>query len=145
MAPLGRNELKVTVVQWSHMASWILCSISSGYMAWHLISAKPLICTNTHLLLFEPIDINYIEILIKIQKHSLKKMHFKMSSEKWWPFSSGLSVRYPDLKFKLCKCRQEMLISLFFLQLAPQNIDTLCKEGKSKTVSSSVRNIVREC
>ena len=35
---------------------------------------------------------NFNEIVIKIPIFPFKKMHFEISSEKWWPFCIGLNV-----------------------------------------------------
>ena len=45
--------------------------------------------TNAGLLLIEPLQAYFIEIWIKTQQYSLKKMHFKISSAKCWPFCLG--------------------------------------------------------
>ena len=50
------------------------------------------IWTNAGILLIGPLGTNFIEILIRIQTFSFKKMHLKMSSAKWRPFCLGLNV-----------------------------------------------------
>ena len=50
------------------------------------------IWTNAGTLLIGPLGTNFSEILIRIQTFSFKKMHFKISSVKWWPFCFGLNV-----------------------------------------------------
>ena len=50
---------------------------------------QAIIWTNAGILLIGPLGTNFSEILIKIHTFSLKKMHFKMSSGKWRPFSSA--------------------------------------------------------
>ena len=62
-------------------------------MACRLACAKPfIIWTNAWILLIGPLDTNFNEFLIEIDKFSFKKMHFKMSSGKWRPFCLGLNV-----------------------------------------------------
>ena len=41
------------------------------------------------LLSIGPLGTNFSEISIKTQKFSFRKMHLKISSVKWWPFSPG--------------------------------------------------------
>ena len=51
-----------------------------------------IIRTNAELLLMEPQETHFSEILIKIDTFSFKKMHLKITSEKWRPFCLGLNV-----------------------------------------------------
>ena len=51
-----------------------------------------IIGTNAGILLTGPLATNFSEILIESHTFSLKKMHFKMPSEKWWPFCLSLNV-----------------------------------------------------
>ena len=53
---------------------------------------QAIIWTNAGLLLIGPLGTNFIEILIRIQTFSFKKMHLKISSAKWRPFCLGLNV-----------------------------------------------------
>ena len=53
---------------------------------------QAIIGTNAGLLLIGPLGRNFSEILIKIHTFSFKKMHLKMSSEKWRPFCLSLYV-----------------------------------------------------
>ena len=53
---------------------------------------QAIIWTNAEILLIGPLGTNFSEILIGIQKFPFKKMHLKMSSAKWRPFSLGLNV-----------------------------------------------------
>ena len=53
---------------------------------------QAIIWTNAWILLIGPWGTNFSEILIGIQTFSFKKMHLKMSSEKWRPFCLGLNV-----------------------------------------------------
>ena len=48
--------------------------------------------TNDEILLIGPLGTNFSEFLIKIHTFSLKKMHLKTSSARWWPFCLGLNV-----------------------------------------------------
>ena len=50
------------------------------------------ICTDAGILLIGPLGTKFSEILIEIDTFSFKKMHLKMSSEKWRPFCFGLNV-----------------------------------------------------
>ena len=53
---------------------------------------QAIIWTNAGMLLIMLLGTNFIEILIGIQTFSFKKMHLKMSSANWRPFSLGLNV-----------------------------------------------------
>ena len=53
---------------------------------------QAIIWTIAGILLIGPLGTNFSEILIEIHTFSLKKMHLKMSSGKWPPFSLGLNV-----------------------------------------------------
>ena len=53
---------------------------------------EPIIWTNAGILLIGPLGTNFNKILIEIHKFSFKKIHFKMSSGKWWPSCLGLNV-----------------------------------------------------
>ena len=53
---------------------------------------QAIIWTNAGLLLIGLLGTNFSEILITIQAFSFKKMHLKISSVKWRPFSLGLNV-----------------------------------------------------
>ena len=46
---------------------------------------QAIIWTSAGILLIGPLGTNFSEILIEIQTFSLKKIHLKMSSGKWWP------------------------------------------------------------
>ena len=52
---------------------------------------QAIIRTNAGILLTRPLGTNFSEILIEIQTFSFKKMHLKVSSEKWRPFCLGLN------------------------------------------------------
>ena len=53
---------------------------------------QAIIWTNAGILLIGPLGTILNEILVEIDKFSFKKMHLKMSSEKWRPFCLGLNV-----------------------------------------------------
>ena len=53
---------------------------------------QAIIWTSVGILLIGPLGTNFSEILIEIYTFSIKKMHLKMSSGKWWPFCLGLNV-----------------------------------------------------
>ena len=53
---------------------------------------QAIIWTNAGILLIRPLETNFIEILIRNQTFSFKKMHLKMSSAKWRLFYLGLNV-----------------------------------------------------
>ena len=57
---------------------------------------QAIIWTNAGILLIRPLGTNFSEILIEIHMFSLKKIHLKMSSGKWWPFCLGLNVLKPS-------------------------------------------------
>ena len=61
---------------------------------------QAIIWTNAGILLIEPLETNFSEIVIKIHIFSLKKTHLKMSAVKWRPFFLGLNV-LKDKKTKL--------------------------------------------
>ena len=53
---------------------------------------QAIIWTNAGILLIEPFETNFSEILIQIHVFSFKKMYLKISSGKWQPFCLGLNV-----------------------------------------------------
>ena len=53
---------------------------------------QAIIWTNDGILLIGPLGTKFSGILIEIDTFSLKKMHLKMASAKWRPFSLGLNV-----------------------------------------------------
>ena len=53
---------------------------------------QAIIWTNVGILLIGPLGTNFSEFLIGIHTFSFKKMHLKMSSAKWQPFSLGFNV-----------------------------------------------------
>ena len=64
-------------------------------MASRLVGTKPLSEPNAGILLIGPLGTNFSEILITIHTFAFKKMHLKMSSEKWRPFCLGLNTGFP--------------------------------------------------
>ena len=66
---------------------------------------RAIIWTNDGILLIGPLGPNFSEILIDIQPLSFKKMHFKMSSGKWWPFCLRISLlKYSFISLHLESC-----------------------------------------
>ena len=60
---------------------------------------QAIIWINVGILLIRTLGTNFSEILSEIHAFSFKKMHLKMSSAKWRPFSLGLNVlKWPKLK-----------------------------------------------
>ena len=53
---------------------------------------QAIIWTNAGILLIGLLGTNFSEILIEMLTHSLKKMHLKLSSVKWWPVCFGLNM-----------------------------------------------------
>ena len=53
---------------------------------------QAIIWTNAGILLIGTLGSNFSEILSEIHIFSLKKMHLKTSSVKWWPFCLGLNM-----------------------------------------------------
>ena len=62
---------------------------------------QAIILTSAGLLLIGPLGTNFSEILIGIQKFSIKKMHLKMSSAKWRPFCPSLNVLTVLISFEV--------------------------------------------
>ena len=83
-----------TLTHWgwvTHICVSELTIIVSDYglsPGWH----QAIIWTNAWILLIGPLGTNFSEILIEIHTFSFKKVHFKMSSGKCWPFCLGLNV-----------------------------------------------------
>ena len=59
---------------------------------------QAIIWTNAGILLIEPLETNFSEILTGIWIFSLKKMRLKMASAKWRPFCLGLNVLKINVK-----------------------------------------------
>ena len=60
--------------------------------------------TNVGILLIRPLGTNIIEMLIKINSFSFKKIHLKMSSGKWRPFCLSLNVLKASQRAICYKC-----------------------------------------
>ena len=69
---------------------------------------------NDGILLIWTSGTNFIEISIEINTFSLNKMHFKISSGKWWPFCLGLNVsRHIYVAFRKDQLKSMKLMSLY--------------------------------
>ena len=77
--------------EWHTYASVQHIYIASENSLSHALS-KAFIWTSAVILSVRPRGTYFSEILCKIQKFSFKKIHFKMSSAKWWPFCICLNV-----------------------------------------------------
>ena len=73
---------------------------------------QAIIWTNTGILLIGPLGTNLSEILTKIHTFWLKKMHLKISSGKWRPFSLGLNVLMSWIYWLRLASYDELYISL---------------------------------
>ena len=72
---------------------------------------QAIIWTNAGILLNGPLGTNFSEILIKILTFSFNKMHLKVSSAKWQPFSlsfNGLTHHYLNKWLPVCKGHRQM-------------------------------------
>ena len=65
---------------------------------------QAIVWINAEILLIGPVGTNFSEILIGIHKFSFTKMHLKMTSAKWRPFSLGLNVLTLRLQIYLNLC-----------------------------------------
>ena len=61
---------------------------------------QAIIWFNAGILLIEPLETNFSEILIQIHISLFKKMYLKISSGKWRPFCLGLNVLKSNFAFK---------------------------------------------
>ena len=61
----------------------------NGLLPWR---HQAIIWTNARILSTGPLETNFSGILFETHTFAFKKMHLKMSSGKWWPFSRGLNV-----------------------------------------------------
>ena len=66
---------------------------------------RAIIWTNAGILLIWPLGTNFNGISFGNQTFSFKKMHLKMSSAKWCPFSLGLKVLRPE-RTSSCKWKR---------------------------------------
>ena len=68
---------------------------------------QTIIWTNAAILLIEPLGTNFSQILMKIQRSSYRKRHFKMHSAKYQPFWLSLNlITYWGLNKWWTFCRQ---------------------------------------
>ena len=63
------------------------------------VRRQAIIWTNAGVLIMRPSWSDFNEILIEVHTFSFKKIHLKMSSVKWRPFSLGLNVSTQHRKF----------------------------------------------
>ena len=75
----------------AYMRRWTVPSLFQ-IMACRLVGAKPLSKPMLKILSIGPLGTNFNELSIGIQIFYFKKMHFKMASAEWRPFSLGLNV-----------------------------------------------------
>ena len=66
---------------------------------------QAIIWTNDGILLIGPLGTNFSEILIGIHKFSFTKIHLKMSSAKWGPFTLGFNALMPLFPSCICPSR----------------------------------------
>ena len=96
------NTLLVVLTHWglvTHVCISKLTIIGSGnglVPGW----CQAINWTNVGILLIRPLWTNFSEIFIEIHKFLFKKIHFKMSSGKLWPFCLGFNV---STHWGLCK------------------------------------------
>ena len=88
--------VKQVLTHWgrvTHICVSNLTTIGSGnIMACRLDGAKPLSEPMLEYCYLDgPLVTNFSEILIEIYTFSFKRMHLKISPEKWWPFCLGLN------------------------------------------------------
>ena len=99
---LSLREIKLTLcmlrciaslTHWGRVAHICLSKITiiSSDNGLSLSRRQAIIWTNAGILLIRPLGTNFIEILIRVQTFSFKKMELKMSSAKWHPFCLGLN------------------------------------------------------
>ena len=95
----------IYIKKWSFWVQLLLLSLTHWGRVTHMcVGNLAIIGTNAGILLIGPCETNFSEILISIQMCSFKKMHFKMLSAKWRPFSLGfnvLSVRHKIIRIRL--------------------------------------------
>ena len=79
-----------------HSLHWFYINSDNGLSpSWH----PPINWTKAGMFLTGPLETNLSEILIKIHTFSLKKMHLKLSSGKWWPVCLSLNVTISQTTF----------------------------------------------
>ena len=74
---------------------------------------QAIIWTSAGMFLIGPLGTNFSEILIEIDIFSVKEMHLKMSSGKWWPFCLGLNLLKSPVDIQVSKIIQSYF---FFIQ-----------------------------
>ena len=86
--------------------------------------------TNVRILLIGHLGTNFSEISIEIHTFSLKKMHFKISSEKWQPFCFDINVLIcvfqvaPEALRQLYYCADESEVTLKDMGQLDQSLTT---------------------
>ena len=73
--------------------------------------------TNAGRLLIGPLGINFREILIEINKFSLKAMHLKMSSAKWQKNYQSKEVHYQSSHWNMLLLLEKSSVPVIFLQI----------------------------
>ena len=88
MTSLGHSEL----THWGRVTHICVCKLTiiGSDNSLSPQRRQAIIWTNAGILLIWPLWTNFSEISIDIQTFSFKKIHFKMSSGKCWPFCLGL-------------------------------------------------------
>ena len=81
-----------------------------------------IIWTNDGILLIRTLETIFSEILIEISTFSFEKMHLKMSSGKWRPYSLGLNVLMGVLILRRCLLYWNWTDTI----CAPNNINQRC-------------------
>ena len=75
-----------------------------------------IIWNNVGILLIGPLDTIFNEISIAIHQFSFQKIHFKMSSGKWWPSCLGLNVLKTISLYLKSSCSIEICWDGLFFQ-----------------------------
>ena len=73
---------------------------------------QAIVWNNAGILLIELLKTNLSEILIEIYKLSMKKMHLKLSSGKWWPFCLDLNAFIPNGSYGIQSSQQQIHVKL---------------------------------
>ena len=87
--------------------------------------------TNFGILLTGPLGTNFSEILTENHTFSFKKMHVKISSGKWRPFSPGLVVSPHTLSTR--ELKQSVLSLLYIMQRATVIVIFYAKRNRKQT------------
>ena len=102
---------------------------------------QAIIWTNAGMLLIGSLGKKFNEILIESYIFSLKKMHLKMSSAKWWQFCVGVNV-LPDRHQTICSHStfsehwQTQSTEFNHLDYAISNIDGLMQERRNSIANA---------